>query len=245
MYVGRALTVNARTSGALDDVLCRAGAVFAAREGHRVAVSYGSPAGELAACVSWAGISDSSHLTKLELLGPAQRLAALVGRVTDRTLAPGGVAVTGGAWWCAADVAPSRVVVLCEPSQGVRLRDLLSVRAAQLPGLELHDRSDQWGAITIIGAATAGVLADVGVYGASGDSRQVPPFTSVAIAGIDASWLLVSEHRAVALTRSGDAGALWHAIERAGRARHMCCVGSDAIARYELLERRSAHARAA
>lgn len=245
MYLGRALTVNARTPGALDDVLRRAGAVFATGEGHRVPVSYGSPAGELAACVSWAGIADSSHLTKLELLGPAQRLAALVERVTGRGLAPGGVAAAGGAWWCAADDGPSRVVVLCEPTQGVRLRDLLCVRAAQLPGLELRDRSRQWAAITIIGAATPGVLADVGVYGPSGDSRQVPPFTSVAIAGINASWLLVSEHRTVALTRSGDAGALWHAIERAGRGRHMCCVGSDAIARYELLERRSAHLRAA
>ena len=241
MYLGRALTVDAHSRGGLDDVLRRAGAVFAARAGHRVAVSYGSPPGELAACVTWAGIADSSHLTKLELLGPAQRLAALVGRMTGHVLAPGGVAATGGAWWCFADDAPSRVAVLCEPSQGVRLRDLLCVRAARLPGLELHDRSQQWGAITIIGAATAGVLADVGVYGASGDFRQVPPFTSVAIAGIDASWLLVSQHRALVLMRSGDAGALWHAIERAGRARHMCCVGSDAIARYELFERRSAH----
>ena len=35
-------------------------------------------------------------------------------------------------------------------------------------------------------------------------------------------------------------GAAWHAIERAGRRHRMCCVGQEAITRYELLQGRRA-----
>ncbi len=231
--------------GALADVLVRAGAVFAPRDGRAIAVSYGSPAGELAACVSAAGIADSSHLTKLEICGPAGRLAELTRYATGGSLAPGGVINAPGAWWCGAGGAsPSfsaqRVVVLCEPLFGERLHKLLRTRAARLPGLAVRDRSHEWAAITVIGTAAPDVLASLGVFGATGNPREVPPFTSAELADVEALWLLESPDRALALVPVSVAGAAWHAIERAGRPHRLCCVGQEAVARYELLARRRA-----
>ena len=217
--------------------------MFAPRDGRTVAVSYGSPAGELAACVSAAGIADSSQLTKLEICGPAARLAALIRHATGATLAPGGVIDAGGAWWCGTGTAsPSfnaqRVVVLCEPSIGLDVHKLLRARATRVPGLAVRDRSQDWGAITVIGAATHRVLASLGVFGPSGDPRDVAPFTSAEVADVEALWLLQSDHRALALVPGSTAGTVWQAIERAGRSHRMCCVGQDAVRRYELLKRR-------
>ncbi len=231
--------------GALADVLVRAGAVFAPRAGRAVAVSYGSPAGELAACVSAAGIADSSHLTKLEICGPAGRLAELTQYATGGSLAPGGVIDAPGAWWCGAGGAsPSfsaqRVVVLCDPLGGERLHELLRARAARLPGLAVRDRTRDWAAITVIGGGAPDVLASLGVFGTTGNPRDVSPFTSAELADVEALWLLESAHRALALVPASVAGAAWHAIERAGRRHRMCCVGQEAITRYELLQGRRA-----
>jgi glycine cleavage system aminomethyltransferase T len=226
--------------------------VFASRHGQPLAVSYGSAAGELAACVTRAGIADSSHLTKLELSGPRAPLAELVKRATGCSLAPGGVVRAGGAWWCGANVrsddescsdghaGPERVIILSEPDQGGRLRELLSTGTAQPPAIDIHDRRLEWSAITVVGAATSSVLQALGVFGPCGDPRQVPPFTSGRLAGVEAMWLLESEHRALALVSSLHANAAWQEIERAGRPSQICCVGQDAIARYALLEQRAA-----
>jgi glycine cleavage system aminomethyltransferase T len=234
-----------RAPGALAEVLLRAGAVFAPRDGRSIAVSYGSPAGELAACISAAGIADSSHLTKLEICGPAGRLAELTRYATGTTLAPGGVIDAPGAWWCGAggpspSFAAQRVVVLSEPLLGERLHELLRARATRLPGLAIRDRTADWAAITVIGAAAPDVLRSLGAFGPSGNPRDVPPFTSAEMADVEALWLLESADRALVLVPASVAGGAWHAIERAGRPHRMCCVGQEAVTRYELLQRRRA-----
>ncbi len=204
-----------------------------------MAVSYGSAAGELAACVSAAGIADSSGLTKLELSAPPGQLRELVERMTGGAIAPGGLLHAGGAWWCAVPGAGERVIVLGPPRLGERVRTQLAARSARHPALLLRDRTDDWAAITILGAATTAVLASLRVYGEAGDPRLVAPFTIRPLAGIEAMWLLESRHRALALVPRPHAGAAWQAIERAGRPQGICCVGQDAVARYALLERRS------
>lgn len=213
-------------------------------------ISFGSAAGELAACVSAAGMADSSQLTKLELCGPRARLAELVRQATTASVASGGVLHEGGAWWCGAAgqgdfgaervIEPERVIVLCEPAVGRRLRDLLGAWAARTPGLVVRDRSELWSAITILGAATSTVLARLGVFGPSRDPHQVPPFHYAPLNEVEAMWLLQSEHRALVLVRSAEADLAWHAIEQGGRPQRICCVGHDAMARYALLERRGA-----
>jgi glycine cleavage system aminomethyltransferase T len=233
-----------RAPSALDEILRRAGAVFADREGTPVAVSYGSAAGELAACVSRAGIADCSQMTKLELIGTSDATAELVRRVTGSVPAPGGVLHAGGAWWCGADVCDhggaNRVIVLCEPQRGARIQSLLSARTARLAAVELHDRSREWSAIAVVGAAAASVLKALGVFGPCGDPRHVPPFTSGRLGGVDTLWLLVSDRHAIALVSRPDADVAWHEIERAGRPVQICCVGQDAVARFALLQRRAA-----
>jgi glycine cleavage system aminomethyltransferase T len=248
------VAVNAspeRARSALTDVLTRAGAVFARREGRPVVISFGSAAGELAACVSAAGMADSSQLTKLELCGPRARLAELVRQATGATVASGGVLQACAAWWCGCGaggqeyvgaepvIEPERVIVLGEPAVGRRLSDLLGTWVARTPGLVIHDRSDVWSAIAILGAATSTVLARLGVLGPSRDPRQVPPFHYAPLGELEAMWLLQSEHRALVLVRSAQADLAWHAIEQGGRPQRICCVGHDAMARYALLERRS------
>jgi hypothetical protein len=149
---------------------------------------------------------------------------------------------TSCAWWCGAAgrayLEPQRVVILSEPNAGGQLRDLLAEHTAGVPGIVVLDRSDEWSAITVVGAATGDVLRSLGVYGRSGNPREVPPLQHAPIGDLDAIWLLVSDHRALAVVATADADAAWHAIEAAGRPRHICCVGQDAIARYELLQRR-------
>lgn len=267
-YVGLAVSIESpreRAVHGLDAVLRQAGAVFAARDGqpNPVAVSYGSAAGELAACVSAAGMADSSALIKLELSGPRARLGQFLTRETGRGVAEGGVVQGAGAWWCgvglvdqaastamegppAGDPAVARfgaerVIVLAEPRLGARLRAHLRARVAREPGLRLDDRTDEWSAITILGRATAGVLSSLGVFGESGDLHGVPPFTTGRLAGEWAMWLLQSEHLALALVPRVHADSAWRAIEHAGRSQHICCVGQDAVTRYALLERRSGH----
>jgi glycine cleavage system aminomethyltransferase T len=222
-------------------VLLRAGAVFARRGGRSVVVNFGSAAGELAACVSGVGMADSSQLIKLELSGPPQRLAELVCRMTGGRLAAGGVRHAGGAWWCGAGgratLPPERVIVLGEGSDGERLRELLVARVDCLPVLAIRDRSDEWAAIAIVGACAPRVLDSLGVFGACGDPRAVAPVSLGTLAGGEAMWLLASDNHAIAVIRSADARAAWHAIERVGRPHRICLVGQDAVARYTLLQR--------
>jgi glycine cleavage system aminomethyltransferase T len=216
----------------------RAGAVFATHAGLPIAVNYGSAAGELAACVSAAGLSDCSEMTKLELAASAEQIGRVILRLTGSEVAPGGAVFAGGAWWCAAE--GGRAIVLCEPGAGQRLLNQLHAHTAQQPDLGVRDRSADWAMIAVIGRRTIDVLRALGVFGESGDPRGAAPFSAHPIADVPAFWLLESDHRAVALVPRDQGGTAWRAIERAGTPVGLCCVGSEAVSRYALLERQRA-----
>jgi hypothetical protein len=124
----------------------------------------------------------------------------------------------------------------CSPVAGRRLR-------ARVDGHAVHhvaarvDRTAALAAIELLGASAGRLLKALGVYGTSGDPRAVSPFTAAKIAGIEASWLLQSERRAVALVATDRAGDLWQHAERAVRPLGVSCVGIEAASRYALLER--------
>lgn len=217
----------------LETVLRQAGAVFATRAGRTMVVSYGSPPGELAVCLRAVGLADRSELTKLALSAPAG-LGELVERITGSRLAVGGALHAGGAWWCAASA--TRVLVLAEPIAGARIRDRLRTETRHL-ALTVEDHSADWAAIELIGRRARKVLAALGIYGDTGDPRLVPPFTTRSVKGFDVVWLLQSDQRALALVPRDHAAATWRAIEDAGRAFDLSCVGEDAANRYRLLER--------
>jgi glycine cleavage system aminomethyltransferase T len=180
-------------------------------------------------------LADRSELTKLVLQAPPAQLRHLVGRLAGTELAVGGAVLAGGAWWCGQP--DGSVLVLCEPATGVRVRERLLSHSLFHVSLTVSDRSEEWAAIALIGRATPKVLAALHVYGTSGDPRQAAPFTRAAVDGIEASWLLESDHRALALVPRAHATGAWRAIEAAGRPFGISCIGHDAASRYALLER--------
>jgi glycine cleavage system aminomethyltransferase T len=224
----------------LDELERRAGAVFARRDGHPVAVHYGSAAGELAACVTGAGLADRSELTKLELTAPREALEPIVSRLAGGPVAPEGARLAGDTWWCG--LGAERVIAISEPHTGERLCRQLRARGGQQPDLSWQDRSQSWAAIAVVGRHTTDVLRMLGVYGQSGDPRRPPPFSAGTAGSVPALWLLESDRLALALVARADAVTAWRALERAGLPMGMCCVGQDAFARWALLERRRAFA---
>jgi glycine cleavage system aminomethyltransferase T len=203
--------------------------------GHGVVAHYGSAAGELAACVSAVGLADRSDLAKLELRGPAAQLRQLAQRLTGSEVAPGGAVLSGGAWWCAE--SHGRTLVICDASRGDRLRAVLHARVARRSAVTLADRSSDLAALAVVGRRASALLAELGVYGESGNPRHVPPLTAHAVTGADVLWLLESDEKALALMASADAPTVWHTIERAGQRFGLCAVGQEAVARYALIRR--------
>jgi glycine cleavage system aminomethyltransferase T len=217
----------------LEAVLGRAGAVLRTREGRPVAVHFGSAAAELAVCVRTVGLVDRSELSTLALEAPPAQLSALMTRLVGATVAPGGLVGGGSAWWCGE--APDRVMVVCDPRMAARLVDSLHAVAAR--HVAVRDLSDQLAPIALLGPGTGKVLAALGVYGSSGDPRHAKPFGRGSVDGIPVAWLLQSDRRALALVPREQAGAVWLAIERAGRPSGISCVGHEAACRYALMER--------
>jgi glycine cleavage system aminomethyltransferase T len=206
-------------------------------DGPGVASHYGSPAGELAVCLRAVGIADRSDLGKLVVSGRSEAVAELVGRVSGDGLAATGVALSAGAWWCAA--AGDQVVVLCEPPRRLRLLNVLRSSARPLAGVRVEDASTAWSAIAVVGRCATNVLSMLGALGPEDDPRSAPPFGSVVIAGSDVHVLLQSDRRTLLLMDRADAQRVWHAVELAGRAFGMSCVGLQAVERFSLVDRMS------
>jgi glycine cleavage system aminomethyltransferase T len=218
---------------ALDPILRQAGAVRVMHDGHAVVAHYGCAAGELAACVSAVGLADRSDLAKLELRGPPSQLRHLTQRLTGSEVTPGGAVASGGAWWCAE--RPGRMIVICDASRGDRLHAVLGARVARRLAVTLTDRSADLAALAVVGRRASALLAELGVYGESGNPRHVPPLTAHAGTGADVLWLLESDDKALALMPAADAPTVWHTIERAGQRFGLCAVGQEAVARYALI----------
>jgi glycine cleavage system aminomethyltransferase T len=221
------------SSGPLDPVLRRAGAVFGVHGRSLVALNYGSAAGELAACVHGVGLVDHSDTAKLVLEGPSAQLSDLSVLLAGRSIAAGQAFYSNGAWWCGA--APGRALILCEALAGDRLRESLNQRLRRF-ALTVHDRSDQWVAIELIGRDAPKVLSELGAYDDPAATRLGSSFTVGTVNGTTVNWLLESQHDGLALVERSDALAVWQAIERVGRGFGITYVGQEASARYRLLE---------
>jgi glycine cleavage system aminomethyltransferase T len=224
-----------RVDHELDAVVARAGAIRCDHAGRPVALHYGSAAGELAACVSRVGLGDRSELAKLALEAPGPTLRQVVSSLTGMVLAPGGALRTGTAWWCA--VTDERMLVCVEPDEGDLLAGRIRRLGARHPDLRIRDLSQAWSAIAIVGRRTGDVLSRLGVYGATGDPRSAAPVSVRRVTGVEVTWLLQSDHRALALMDHREAPTAWHALHAVGRPFGICAVGQEAIARYTLLAR--------
>ena len=220
----------------LGNIQADAGAVLARRDGRVLALSYGSAAGELAACMKAVGVASCAELTKLELTAPRSNLERVIAGLLGVPLLPGGSHQTRAVGWYRPD--GGHLIALCEADQAERLRGRLEFWTLRDPAVALHDRTNEWAAIAVIGRRTRLLLGELGVYGRSRDPRAVPPVTRTAD-DPETSWLLHADDDALAITPRGSATELWRQITRAGRPLQICAVGHEALTRYRMLTRRA------
>jgi glycine cleavage system aminomethyltransferase T len=194
-----------------------------------VVAHYGSPAGELAACVRGAGLVDRSDLLAIEIAGESLALAELVERASGWSLAPGGCSFAAGTWWCARSSACVIALVEWESRETVE-----TIAGLGGPDLCVSERSQDLAAIGLVGKATLDVLSAVG---AVRDPRAAPAFGGANVGGADVELLLQSDRRAVLLVRPEAARHVWRTVEAAGRPFGLCYVGAEAHARFTLMER--------
>jgi len=218
-------------------VLAGAGAVLAPHRGTTVALSYGSAAGELAACLSGVGIAVRSELAILELTGPASGLEHAIDGLLGGVLAPGGIRRGPATGWYRD--GERRLLALCDTAHRERLRARLEFWTLREPTLSCDDLSEALTAIAVIGSRTGEVLRSLSVYGPAGDLRTVAPVTRVAREP-STLWLLRAGDDALALTPRANGPALWRRISEAGRPCRICAVGREALTRYRLLTRAGA-----
>jgi hypothetical protein len=211
-----------------------AGAVLARHRGRAVAVTYGSAAGELAACMNTVGIASCAELTKLELTAPGPNLDRVLTGLLGLPLLPGGIHQTRAIGWYRPD--DGRLIALCDAEHAERLRGRLEFWTLRDPTVALHDRTDDWAAIAVIGRRTPFLLGELGVYGPGRDPGSVAPVTSTAD-DPRTTWLLHADNDALAITPRASGPELWRRIGRTGRPWRICAVGHEALLRYRMLTR--------
>ena len=81
-----------------------------------LALSYGSAAGELAACMNAVGVASRAELTKLELTAPGPNLERVIAGLLGVPLLPGGIHQTRAVGWYRPD--DGRLIALCEAEHG-------------------------------------------------------------------------------------------------------------------------------
>jgi glycine cleavage system aminomethyltransferase T len=221
---------------ALTDLLDQAGAVMTQHDGRAVPVHYGSAAGELAVCVKGVGLSYRSDLEVLSLSGTASAVEELLSRMLDHGIEPGGAALESEAWWCRSE-SGDEVLLVCRQLVAVRLTRALRQEANRHAGVELTEGPNHTLVFNVIGRQCTAMLTDLGVFGLSGEAHSVTPFFQASLAGDDVNWLIQADTSAFALVGAVDAAAVWQAMEAAGRAHGISCVGIDSIRRYLLVER--------
>jgi hypothetical protein len=195
----------------------------------RVVAHYGSPAGELAACVGRVGLVDRSDLLAIEIAGNGVAVMELVERASGWPLAPGGCSFAAGTWWCAR--SSESVIALAELESREIYETIVRLGG---PDLCVSERSQDLAAIGLVGKATLAVLA---AAGAVEDPRAAPAFGGAKVGGANVELLLQSNRRAVVLVAPDAARHVWRTLEANGRPFGLCYVGAEALARFTLMER--------
>jgi glycine cleavage system aminomethyltransferase T len=219
----------------LGGIQANAGAVLARHHDRAVALSYGSAAGELAACMNAVGVASRAELTKLELTAPEPSIERMIAGLLGVPLLAGGIYKTRAVGWYRPD--GGRLIVLCGAEDGERLRARLKLWTLRDAAIKVLDRTDEWTAIAVIGRRAPLLLCELGVYGQARDPRAVPPATRTSD-DPRTSWLLHADDDALAITPRGSGPGLWRRITRAGRPLQICAVGYEALTRYRMLTER-------
>jgi glycine cleavage system aminomethyltransferase T len=216
-------TPSHQTLDALVPQIClAAGAVLQERDGHTVAVSYGSAPGEIAVCMKCVGLADRSDYGVLELRGEQSLLdRALIARLGDPALAPGTARRMRSVWYMRTD---QRRTLLVGPHPAL---------ASGPPIGKGRDRSDlphkdiraTLAIISVIGPRAARLLAAAGLPGELAIGAVARDAGDASVVAI----LRESQRRFVLLVRAGAADALWTRLLAAGEPLGAAFVGLDAL----------------
>jgi heterotetrameric sarcosine oxidase gamma subunit len=203
-----------------------AGARFEVRDGWEVAVAYSSAEQEAAALRSAAGWADTSHLGKLELQTEPQALRSIVAEATDG--APhelGSAQRAAGAWWC--PLAPSRLLVVCQPSALVQTRGLLE--GATEASASLVDVTTTFAALTIAGPVAREVFARFCALDLRPDKAPLGSVRPGSVARQPGVVLHEGQDRFLMLFGWAVAEYMWRQVQEAGRHLGAIPVGIDAL----------------
>jgi glycine cleavage system aminomethyltransferase T len=190
------------------------------RHGREVPADFGSPDTELAACRDAVGLVDRSDRATLEVRGEPEALDEVLHRRTGRPLAPGDALHVGREWWCR--VAPEQLLVRCEAAHVDAARYALCKEITRIPGAVVHDASDEWAAVGVVGPRAGGLLRAAGL-------PEGAAMREVRVEDVPAILLREAESRFELIEAWADAPVVWNRLREAGREHGVSYVGSQAL----------------
>ncbi|MBV9534523.1 MAG: hypothetical protein JO321_03815 [Solirubrobacterales bacterium] len=205
-----------------------AGGQFEIRDGWAVAVSYGSAEREAETVTRAAGWADTSHLGKLELQAEPELLEAIVASNASAPFELGCAHRAAGAWWC--PLAPSRLLVVCDPGRLAPVRGLLeqAVGASDVPG-SLVDVTTVLAALTIVGPAAREMFARFCAIDLRAGATPPGAVRPGSVARQPGVVLCEGEDRFTMLFGWAVAEYVWRQVDEAARQLGAAPVGVDAL----------------
>lgn len=199
-----------------------AGAVLHERDGHTVATSYGSVPGEIAVCMKSVGLADRSDFGTLELRGDQDLLdRALIARLGDPAVAPGGARRQRAVWYLRLD---RRRALLVGPHAALASGPPMG-RGRDRADLPHRDIGSAVARISVIGPRAARLL----------DAAELPGELAIGAVGRDPAdtdvvgILRESQRRFLLIVQASAADALWTRLLAAGEPLGAAFVGLDAL----------------
>lgn len=214
----------------LEAILRGSGATMLDEEGVTFANDFGSVAGEVAVCLRAVGIADRSDLVKLDISGPAEDVAAVVGELAGAVPESGESIHVQRAWWSGVDA--ERMFVLVDLSQRDTLIERLSA-AAGSRGVAWTDVSADWAVIAVIGPRAQALIGAEGLapdaaLPASGEVVELD------LAGSPVVLVRESPQELLVSVPPSEVEKVWHALHRAGEPLGVASVGREAHERFEI-----------
>jgi heterotetrameric sarcosine oxidase gamma subunit len=167
-----------------------------------------------------AGWADVSHLSKLELQGPAEELAELAGSPLEL-----GVATRAHeAWWC--PVTQTRTVVIATPER----RESITAHASTGAATSVIDVTTTFAALTIVGPQATEVFARFSALDLRPASTPVGALRPGSIARQPAVLVCEAPQRYLFLFGWATAEYVWSVVADAGHHLGARPIGADALA---------------
>ena len=206
-----------------------AGGRFEIREGWSLAVAYASPEHEAETVRRGAGWADMSHLGKLELQAAPEDLEAIFSTNTGARFELGSARRTTGTWWC--PLAPSRLLVVCEPSRLASVRGLLedAISTSGMPA-SLVDVTTAFAALTVVGPSAREVFARFCAIDLRPHVTPVGGVCPGSVARQPGIVICEGEQRFLMLFGWAVGEYMWRQVEEAGRRLGGAPVGVDSLA---------------